>query len=195
MRVSVRSSDRVFDGFFQLDRAVLRFEEHSGLWSPWVERLVFERGDSVAVLLYNPRADRVILVEQFRYPAYVRDHNKGWLLEIVAGTIESSRTPIDVARAEVAEESGYSVEVLDHLVTVFASPGACSERIHIFLALVDGAPAQGAGGGAHDEGEDVRVVEMSLSEAKQAIQDGRVVDAKTVIAIQFLAARLDRATL
>ena len=73
MRVQVQEQQREYDGFFKLERAVLRFERFDGRLSEPVERLVFERGDSVAVLLYDAERDAVILVEQFRYPVYLRE--------------------------------------------------------------------------------------------------------------------------
>lgn len=84
MQVQVQSHQRVYNAHFSLERATLRYETYGGRMSQEVERLVFERGGSVGVLLYDATRDRVTLVEQFRYPAYLRESDDGRLLEIVA---------------------------------------------------------------------------------------------------------------
>ncbi len=185
-RVVVMATERVFDGFFKLDRATVSYERFDGSMSASVNRLVFERGDSVAVLPFDRERRTVILVQQFRYPAYLRD-GPGWLWEIVAGMIEPGRDAEDVARSEALEEAGYSLGELKHAMTVYASPGGSSERIHIYLAPVVAHQHVGGGGGLPQGGEDILLRTFELNEALAMIEDGRVVDAKTVLALQFLA--------
>jgi len=188
MRVEIQSHQRVYNGHFSLERATLRYETHGGHMSQDVERLVFERGDSAAVLLYDVARDVVTLVEQFRYPAYLREPDDGRLLEIVAGVVDGGRTPDEVARAEVREEAGYALERLEYVSAFYLSPGACTERVHLYVGYVARADHQGEGGGLHDEGEHIRVVELPLPEALRRVHTGAIRDAKTIIALQFLAA-------
>ncbi len=190
MRVRVMERHREYDGFFKLDRVVLRYQRFNRRMSEPVTRIGFERGDSVAVLLYSRERDSVILVEQFRYPAYVRDERDGRLLEVVAGIIDRDRTPEVVARSELVEEAGYCVEDLEHVATFYPSAGACTERIFLYLGYVSSAARVGPGGGKADEGEDIRVHEMPLSKALRLVRQGRIRDAKTIIALQHLALRL-----
>ncbi|HUV93628.1 MAG TPA: NUDIX domain-containing protein [Anaerolineae bacterium] len=185
-RVVVIATERVFDGFFKLDRATVSYERFDGSMSAPVSRLVFERGDSVGVLPFDRERRRVILVQQFRYPAYLRD-GPGWLWEIIAGMIEPGRDAEDVARSEALEEAGYRLGELRQAMTVYASPGGSSERIHIYLAPVVSDQHVGNGGGFPKDGEDLLVRAFELNEALEMIEDGRVVDAKTVLALQFLA--------
>ena len=187
MRVDVATSHREYDGFFKLDKAILRYERSDGRMSEPVERLVFERGDSVAVLLYEPERRMVVLVEQFRYPAYLREGCSARLLEVVAGSVDGGRSADAVARDEVAEEAGYSLERMRHITTFYPSPGACSERIHLYLGYVSGRERVGPGGGKAEEGEDTHVVEMPLKEALRRVKEGAIRDAKTIIALQYLA--------
>jgi len=189
MHVEVKEHHREYDGVFQLDRAVVRYEKFDGHLSDEVTRLVFERGDSVAVLLYDPDRDSVILVKQFRYPVYVRDKDNGWLLEIVAGIVDRNRMPEEVARAELMEEAGYSVGDLEHIGTFYPSPGACSERIHLYLVHVSAANRMGPGGGRLGESEDIEVHEISLDEALRLVRQGTIRDATTIIGLQHLALR------
>jgi len=181
-RVEVLEKTRVYEGKFSLDRAVVRYERFDGTMSPPLARLCLERGDAVGVLLCDPERDQVVLVEQFRYPAYAAGE-AGWLLEIVAGTVERGRDPAEVARAEVREEAGYEVDELEHLATCFLSPGGSSERVHLYLATVDVDTRKWAGGGLADEGEDTRLWVCSREEALALVASGGIADAKTVIAL------------
>jgi ADP-ribose pyrophosphatase len=193
MRVQVQEQRREYDGFFKLDRAVLRFERFDRRLSEPVERLVFERGDSVAVLLYDAGRDTVILVEQFRYPAYLREKPQGRLLEVVAGTMEQGEegSAEQVAHSELIEEVGVALQALEHIATFYVSPGACTERIHLYLGRVSGNARVGPGGGV-GAGEDIRVHEVPLDRALRWLQEGKIRDAKTIIALQYLALRNGR---
>ena len=186
MRVRIKERHREYDGVYKLDRVVLRYEKFDGKMSKKVTRLVFERGDSVAVLLYDRERDSVVLVEQFRYPTYVREGGDGRLLEIVAGKMDGGRTPEAVARTELLEEAGYAVEELEYVSTFYPSPGACSERIHLYLGHVSSATRVGPGGGTSETGDDIRVHEMPLDEASRLVREGVIRDAKTIIALQHL---------
>jgi len=179
-------SERVLDGFFRVDRVQLRHERFDGRMSPPMTRLLFERGDSVAVLPYDRKRDEVLLVRQFRYPAFVRG-GPGWLWEIIAGMQEEGVDPKDVARNEAMEEAGYRLGPLRHIATVYPSPGGSSERVAIYLASVTEADRVSAGGGLEESGEDIQVRMVPLDEALAMIEDGRIMDAKTVLALQYLA--------
>jgi len=173
---------RVYEGFMSLDRAVVRYERYDGTMSPPVSRLTLERGDAVGVLLYDPARDQVVLVEQFRYPAYAAGE-RGWLMEIVAGTVRRGLDPLEVARAEVREEAGYEVDRLEHLATCFLSPGGSSERVHIYLARISVDERKWPGGGLAGEGEETRVCVLGRQEALDLVQSGTIADAKTIIAL------------
>ncbi|HHX63315.1 MAG TPA: NUDIX domain-containing protein [Chloroflexi bacterium] len=185
-RVEILLSERVLDGFFRVDRVQLRHERFDGRMSPPMTRLLFERGDSVAVLPYDRKRDEVLLVRQFRYPAFVRG-GPGWLWEIIAGMQEEGVDPKDVARNEAMEEAGYRLGPLRHIATVYPSPGGSSERVAIYLASVTEADRVSAGGGLEESGEDIQVRMVPLDEALAMIEDGRIMDAKTVLALQYLA--------
>ncbi len=194
--VLIDKLERVLDDFFQVLRATFRFVKTDGSLSEPLERLVFERGDSVAVLLYDPARDEVVLAQQLRLPVYLREGN-GWLLELVAGMLDAGRSPEDIARSEALEEAGYQLDALEHLVTVYLSPGACTERIHIYLAEITPEQRVQAGGGLPGSGEDIRVRAIPRAEALAMVADGRIRDAKTVIALQrqaLLARRRDAAS-
>lgn len=186
MRVQVEEQRHEYEGFFQLDEYKLRLERFDGKMTRPVQRLVFERGDSAAVLLHDSDRDVVVLVEQFRFPAYLRERGDGLLLEIVAGTVEAGRSAEDVARSEIAEEAGYTLEELQPMGSFYVSPGACTERIFLYLAQVRVTDRTGPGGGVGD-GESVRIHEIPVATALRWVQEGKIRDAKTIIALQYLA--------
>ncbi len=134
MNVIIKNSKREYDGFFKVDKAVLQHEKYDGSMSKEIDRLNFNRGDTVAVILYNRTMKSVILVKQFRYPAYV-DDGPGWLIECVAGIKDSDK--VTVAKKEVLEETGYKIDDLEFLTQFYPSPGGCSEKIFIYLARVE----------------------------------------------------------
>ncbi|HOG47827.1 MAG TPA: NUDIX domain-containing protein [Anaerolineae bacterium] len=181
-RVEVLESARVYEGFISLDRALVCYERFDGTMSAPASRLVAERGDAVGVLLYDAERDEVVLVEQFRYPAYSRGE-QAWLLEIVAGTCPLDQDPLEVARREVREEAGYEVQALEHLGSCFLSPGGSTERVHIYQTGVAVDVRTWAGGGVPGEGEDTRLCIVPREEALGLVRRGAIADAKTIIAL------------
>ena len=191
------STEYEFGDLFRVDQARLQYRLYDGHMSNPITRINFERGDSVGVLLYNPGAQEVILVRQFRYPVYTTldeqsrrgdGARQAWLLEIIAGVIEAGRSVVSVAHSELIEEAGYKVkDDLSLIATFFVSPGGTSERIHLFFGEVDAAQQVEQGGGLKAEGEDTQVVALPFARALKMVEDGEIQDAKTIIALQHLA--------
>jgi ADP-ribose pyrophosphatase len=189
--VQILQRERLFKNYLAIDRCVLRHRLHAGGMSAPISRDVIARGPAVGVLLLDPARDRVILVEQFRIGALCAGMNP-WVIEIVAGVVEPGEDPRDVARRESREEAGAEVDALIPIARHLASPGITDETVETFLGRVD---SDGLGGihGLAEEGEDIRVVAMTVDEALVACSDGRIANAMTLIALQWLA--LNRRTL
>src|ERR1700730_18571395 len=113
----IKQQRRVFDDFFKVDELVVSFQRTDGKMSQDERRLVFERGDAVAVLLLNLDTRSVIVVQQFKVPALVgrrRDHPSiidGWIIEAIAGVIEPNETPEAAIIPETMEETGYQIGI------------------------------------------------------------------------------------
>jgi ADP-ribose pyrophosphatase len=189
-KVEVLSRRRVFDDFFKIDEARLRFERYDGTMSEVVRRLVFERGDSAAALVVNAERRTVYLMEQFRYPAH--EKGGGWLLDVVAGMIEPGDTSEQTARREILEEAGFEALALEPIATFFMSPGGSSERTFLFCAVVSDAARRSAGGGVASEHEDIKIVEWPIEEFLAQVRGGQLQDAKTIIAGYWLNDNLER---
>ena len=189
MKVQIIRTERLFDGFFKLDRAHLRHETPTGEMSPEVMRLNIERGDGAAVLLVNRDNRTIVLTRQFRYASWLR-RDGGWLLEIPAGTVPKGVTPLRNARSELLEEVGYRPARLRKLMTFYATPGTTTERIHLFYGEVDNRHKIAAGGGLDSEHEFIEVIEMPIARVLTMLKRGALLDGKTIVALQWLAARL-----
>jgi ADP-ribose pyrophosphatase len=148
-------------------------------------REVLERGHAVVVLPFDPGRDQVVLIEQFRVGALgvVADP---WLIEPVAGIIESGEAAPAVARRETAEEAGLDLLDLVPACSYFTSPGGSTETCRVFIGRVDAARAGGIFGVA-DEGEDIKVQVLPVDEALSLLDDGRIHAAPTIVALQWLA--------
>jgi len=186
-RVIVHDKRRVFDGFFKVDEAMVSYEAFGGSMIGPVRRLVFERGDSAAAIVFNRDRQRVILASQFRYPTY--EKGPGWMTEALAGVIDPGESPEQCIRREVREESGYEVDQIEHIGSFYLSPGGSSERIVLYYAEVTDARRVGDGGGVRSEGEDIRLVEMSMPELEAAVASGDIADAKTLVGAAWLLGR------
>lgn len=184
-KVSIEQKKAIFDDFFNVEEAYLRFEQFNGKMSPRIRRLNMERGNSVAVVIFNKDTGKLILVSQFRYPTYENGH--GWTIEIIAGMIDPGETPEQTLRRELEEEIGLKIANFRHINTFYPSPGGSSELIYLYYAAVSGKQAKyKKTGGLLSHGEDVKAIELSLEDALAKIKSGKIVDAKTIIGIYWL---------
>jgi ADP-ribose pyrophosphatase len=184
-RVEVREKTTPFKGYFQVDRYRLRHRKFDGGWTDEMTREIFERGHAAAVLLYDPKRDAVVLIEQFRPGAYAAGVDP-WLIEIVAGIIEEGETPEGVVRREAVEEAGCTVSDLHPIGCFLATPGGSSETVALFCGRTD---SRGAGGihGLDHEHEDIRVLALSRQEALERLAAGGITNMPAVVALQWLA--------
>jgi ADP-ribose pyrophosphatase len=154
-----------------------------------VVREVLERGQVAAVLLVDPDNDAVVLIEQFRPGPYAAG-DEPWMIEIVAGVIEGTESAAQMSVREAREEANCEISDLFPVMRFFTSPGSSTESITLFCARVDSTHAGGIHG-LEDEGEDIRVMVLSVDQALALVDDGKIVNAKTIIALQWLASHYD----
>jgi len=183
-RFDIRSVRTIFRDYFQIDEARVSYQLPNGEMSGVVRRLSFVRGDSCAAVVVNEVDGTTIMARQFRFPTVAK--GPGWILEIVAGTVENGELPEDCIRREIKEELGYEALCLSHLRTFYTSPGGSSERVHLFHAVVSASSRTDSGGGAPEEQEDIEAVEISLAEVPRLLASGSVIDAKTIIGLSWL---------
>lgn len=183
--VEIVQREQCFKGFYRLDKLRLRHELFDGGMSREITRELFVRHDAVCVLPYDPQRDEVVLIEQFRVGALGKSSNP-WLIELVAGLIDKDEEPEQVAHREAEEEAGLTFSALWPMTRYFPSPGGSDEFVHLFLGRCSTEQAGGVHG-LEEEGEDIRVQVWSFEDALQAVRDGRIGNAASIIALQWLA--------
>ncbi|MDQ6434520.1 NUDIX domain-containing protein [Mesorhizobium sp. LHD-90] len=182
-RIRIDSVELLSDNWGVLKKTTFDYRNSKGAWEKHV-RETYDRGHGATVLPFDPGRSTVLLVRQFRFPAYVEGHAEP-LLEACAGLLDAD-DPETCARREAEEELGYRLSDLRLVMMPFMSPGSVTERLAFFTAHYSVADKVSDGGGHAGEGEDIEVVEMPLEEAYRACLDGRIVDAKTIILVQHL---------
>ena len=183
--VQMLSTQSLYQGFFRLDQLTFRHKLHDGGWSDEVRREIYQRSDAVAVLPLDFARREVVLIEQLRIGGLSSAHGP-WLLECVAGMIEPGEQAEDVCRREAMEEAGLQVGRLHKALSYLSSPGGTTERLHIYIGEADVGDAGGVHGLDH-ENEDILVHRVGLDCAYAWLESGRIDNASTVIALQWLA--------
>ena len=174
----------LYEKYFRLEEITVSHELFAGGESPEFTRELFERGAVVAVLPYDPRRGKVVLLEQFRAGA-MNDPDGPWLIESVAGVIEDGESREDVARREAVEEAGCEISELYPVSSYYVSPGGTTELCTSYCGITD---SDGLGGihGVADENEDIRVLVVDATDAFQWVREGKIRSSATIIALQWL---------
>lgn len=189
MKWRIKESITRFAGFFQIVEYQFEHETFRG-GQINIQREVFERGTAAAVLAYDPAADAVVLVEQFRSGAR-RWHSGAWLTELVAGIVEEGEQPEQVVAREALEEAGCELSNIAQVAHYLTSPGGSTEELTLFVATCKSQNLPQYAG-LESEGEDIRVCVKSRSEWLSELERGEIDNAMTVIAAQWLALHGDR---
>jgi nudix-type nucleoside diphosphatase (YffH/AdpP family) len=183
-RLRVEKVELLSDDWYVLKKTTFSWRRNDGSWQSQ-SRETYDRGNGAAILLYDTDRRTIVLVKQFRYPAYVN----GWndlLIEVPAGLLDDA-APEERIRAEAEEESGFRVREVRRVFEAFMSPGSVTEKLHFFVAEYEAKMRVSGGGGLACEGEDIEVLELAFGEALAMIKDGRIVDAKTIMLLQYAA--------
>lgn len=188
--VKILARKRVFDRFLKIDQIEHTHSTFDGGVSPPLTRFVMERGDAVAALVHDVVADEVVLTEQFRIATHHDGAGPGWIVEAAAGGIAAGEDPKRAMRRELLEELGYRVRHLTKIGSFYVSPGGTSERIHLYYAKVTPEMLiEPDASGLDSEHEDIATRRMSVRAFLRSVERGEQVDAKTIIAGQWLSLR------
>jgi nudix-type nucleoside diphosphatase (YffH/AdpP family) len=182
-RVRLHELTTLSDDYYPLRRADFDWRRSDGQWQQ-MRRQSYELGDAISVLPFDRARDKVLLIRQFRWPVFESGHHQ-MLIEAIAGKLDGD-DPDTCTRREALEEAGVTLGAL-HLVSyAFFSPGAVKERVSLFMADYDSSAPRATGGGVVAEGEDIETLEFALDEAMAMIKTGEIIDAKTIILLQWL---------
>ncbi|MCG8441112.1 MAG: NUDIX hydrolase, partial [Caulobacterales bacterium] len=193
-------------GFLSLDRFLVRHKGLNGkLKTKPLPHVNVHRGDAVAALIVHraTAGDRVFLVRQFRFSTCLRasdggvddearlGEHPGWIVELMAGMPKRGETQEEALHREAFEETGFKLTNVAKISTFFPSPGACSERIHLYYAEVDAPPDADVEPsrlalGVKSEGEEIEVRAVSMAEFLDMVARNDIVDAKAIAAAEYV---------
>lgn len=187
-RIKLISHQLVWDKFIKLH--VLDFEQvNRDGRVQYLNREVHHHGHGASILMHDKATDSVVLVRQFR-PAVFLNNEPPYILEAPAGLLDDDAPDVAICR-EAMEETGYAVSNARYLFDAYGSPGTLTEKVSLFYAQIDASVQAGEGGGVKSEGEDIEVVILPLKEAYGMIASGEIVDAKTIILLQWVMLNRD----
>jgi nudix-type nucleoside diphosphatase (YffH/AdpP family) len=186
-RVRVTDVRLLSDNWYRLHTTTFDLQGADGSWSSQ-SRETYDRGNGATILLYDVQRRTVLLTSQFRYPAYINGHPGGMLIETAAGLLDDD-DPETAIRREAVEETGHRVGEVTHVFDAFMSPGSVTERLHFYAAPYDAGTREHAGGGLADEGEHITLVELDIDEALDLVAAGGIIDAKTIMLLQWAVLR------
>ncbi|NSY16830.1 MULTISPECIES: NUDIX domain-containing protein [Rhizobium/Agrobacterium group] len=189
-RVKIVSDTTLSQGWTRLSDYQLDYTDRNGE-TQRIKREVFHRTPAACILLHDRERDIVVLVKQFRLPAHLIGE-PSFMIEVPAGLLDGEDAE-DAIRREAMEETGYRIRDVRFVFKALTSPGSVTEVIHFFHASIDLSDRINEGGGLADEHEDIEVLELPLDKAVTMITDGEIIDAKTIMLLQW--AVLNRAAL
>lgn len=172
------------DNWYTLKKYTFELQRRDGSWQKQ-QREAYDRGNGAVVLLYNRQKRSVVLTRQFRLPVFINGHH-GFLIEAAAGLLDNASPETRIV-AEAEEETGYRVQHIEKVMEAFMSPGSVTEKLYFFIAEYADDDRQSKGGGLAHEGEDIEVLEWPLTQALSAIRSGEIMDAKTIMLLQYVA--------
>ncbi len=181
-RIRIREERILARDKYTLTKTTFDYRRRDGAWQT-LSRETYDRGNGAAILLYDPARRTVLLTRQFRYPAYANGHPAP-LVEVVAGMLDE-HSPEETIRREAEEEAGYRIAAPRRIFEAFMSPGAVTERLVFFVAAYSAADRISEGGGLKAEGEDIELLEPTLDDALAMIATGEIMDAKTIMLLQY----------
>jgi len=180
----VIKTEVVYDGYFKVNKLTVKDGEVE------YTREVFERGHSVAGIVFNTITEKYLFVKQFRAPT------DGDMIEIVAGSLDiPGEAPAEALKREIVEEMGYKVDLINHLRDFYSTPGACSEVVSLFYVEV--SEKIGDGGGVDNENIEVVEVDylgatgtlfwnMDIENGGNMIPPYQLIDAKSIVAVSMV---------
>ncbi len=167
-----------------LNRIDYDYKFDDGSWKR-ISRECYNRGNGTAILLYNVEKATLILTKQFRMPAYENNQEEGMSIEVCAGALDKNEDPETCIIREVEEETGYKIDSASLVLETYMSPGAMTEKLHLFTSEYTDAMKIDEGGGLESENEEIEVMELHISEVLKMIDNKEIIDAKTIMLIQF----------
>lgn len=188
--VKISATESLHAGHFKVKKHTLKFKKFSGEWSQSIEREQICVTNSAAMVLYDPKEDKLVMIEQLRIGA-LHQQPSPWLLEIIAGYLEAGEPAEQAVVREAKEEANCEVQRVIPILEYYTTPGGCTERTSVFCGLCDSSVAGGIYGNEHEQ-EDIKVHVVSADDMFLHLERGMVTSSSTVIALQWLKLNRDQ---
>jgi ADP-ribose pyrophosphatase len=190
----IESEQRVWFGRFPVDIVKFRNRRFDGVMSATRTWELLRRGQAAALIPYDPVADVVVLIDQFRLPALAAGLDPV-LVELPAGLCEAGEDPVVTIRREMLEEMNLAADHIERIGGYILTSGGADEFCHLYAGRVTAPPADIDGiagyGGEISENEDIRVRVWPAARAIDAAFAGEFTNVITVLALFWLAAKRD----
>src|SRR5580658_4137575 len=168
--IKILKTEILSDNWYKLKRITYEYQKKDGAWQTQ-NREAYDRGNGATILLYNKEHGTVILTRQFRLPSYINGNESGMLIETCAGLLDKEN-PEDCIKRETEEETGYKISEVRKIFEAYMSPGSVTEILYFFVAEYNKDMKVSDGGGAHDEHENIEVLELPFIKALGMIKTG-----------------------
>jgi nudix-type nucleoside diphosphatase (YffH/AdpP family) len=182
-KITIQKTELLSDNWYILNKITFDYNMDSNDPETQV-REVYDRGNGAVILLYNSAKKTVVLTRQFRLPTYLNGNSSGMLIEACAGMLDKDN-PIECIIRETEEETGYRLSSVKKVFQSYMSPGAVTEILHFFIGEYQPEMKVSEGGGLAEEHENIEVLEYPFNEAYQMIASGEIIDAKTIMLLQY----------
>lgn len=181
--ITIQKTELLSNNWYVLNKVTFdyKMEDHD---SETQVREVYDRGNGAVILLYNLTKKTVVLTRQFRLPTYLNGNTSGMVIEACAGLLDAEN-PEECIIRETEEETGYRLSSVKKVFQSYMSPGSVTEILHFFIGEYHPNMKVSDGGGLAEEHENIEVLEYSFDQAYQMIATGEIVDAKTIMLLQY----------
>jgi nudix-type nucleoside diphosphatase (YffH/AdpP family) len=181
--ITIQKTELLSNNWYVLNKVTFdyKMEDHD---SETQVREVYDRGNGAVILLYNLTKKTVVLTRQFRLPTYLNGNTSGMVIEACAGLLDTEN-PEECIIRETEEETGYRLSSVKKVFQSYMSPGSVTEILHFFIGEYQPNMKVSDGGGLAEEHENIEVLEYSFDQAYQMITTGEIVDAKTIMLLQY----------
>ena len=181
--ITIQKTELLSDNWYLLNKVSFDYKMEDQDSETQV-REVYDRGNGAVILLYNSTNKTVVLTRQFRLPTYLNGNTSGMVIEACAGLLDTEN-PEECIIRETEEETGYRLSSVKKVFQSYMSPGSVTEILHFFIGEYQPNMKVSDGGGLAEEHENIEVLEYSFEQAYQMIASGEIIDAKTIMLLQY----------
>ena len=190
-KIEVLGQEWLSQCFMKLAKYTVRHERFDGSMIGPFTREIILRTTAVGVLPYDPIADKILLIEQFRLAAHLAGM-PAWQREVIAGLSDKDETPEELARREAIEEANCKVTDLVEMTRFLLSPGMSNEVLILYCGRMDSSQMATGVHGLATEHEDIRSTLFDAKEIPALIEHGTTGNGPLTLALYWMQANRER---